>query len=177
MAQAALQIEPGARVAQLALWILQAQPDRPRPRAGDRLGDEAQAAQAFRYPGVSSQRWLTQLHSAHVLHEATVDVRKGLEIALRMSGRDSSHGFGRGAQIALSRPQPPPRTAGAFIDECVRLLLMPLQPRLGSIYSNREPVFLAAGDLRTDQGSLGSATESQQNIGVVIQPPARYQGA
>src|ERR1700730_2033313 len=54
---------------------------------------------------------------------------------------------------------------------------MPLQPRLGSINTNREPVFLAAGDLRTDQGSLGSATEPQQNIGVVIQPPTRYKGA
>src|ERR1700686_863525 len=95
--QAAPQIEPGARVAQLALWILQAQPDRARPRAGDRLGDEAQAAQALLYPGVISHRWLIESDSAHVLHEATVDVRKSLEIALRMTGRHSSHSFSRGA--------------------------------------------------------------------------------
>src|SRR5712675_1739380 len=45
---------------------LQAQPDRPRLRAGDRLGDEAQAAQALRYPGVISHRRVTQSDSAHV---------------------------------------------------------------------------------------------------------------
>src|ERR1700687_1498117 len=95
--QAALQIERGARIAHFALWILQAQPDRPRPRAGDRLGDEAQAAQALLYPGVISHRRLTHSDSAHVLHEATVDVRKSLEIALRMPGRHSSHSFGRRA--------------------------------------------------------------------------------
>src|ERR1700730_19053325 len=87
----------------LVTWILQAQPDRPGPRAGDRLGDEAQAAQALLYPGVISHRWLIQSDSAHVLHAATVDVRKRLEIALRMTGRHSSRSFGRGAQIALPR--------------------------------------------------------------------------
>src|ERR1700692_2473897 len=81
----------------LVTGILQAQPDRPRPRAGDRLGDEAQAAQALLYPGVISQRWLILSDSAHVLHEATVDVRKSLEIALRMPGRHSSHSFSRSA--------------------------------------------------------------------------------
>src|ERR1700730_13271398 len=84
--------------------ILQAQPDRPRPRAGDRLRDEAQAAQALLYPGIISHRRLTQFDSAHVLHEAAVDVRKGLEIAFRVPGRDSSYSLGRWAQIALPRP-------------------------------------------------------------------------
>src|SRR6266853_5853347 len=80
---------------------LQAQPDRPGPRARDRLRDEAQAAQTILDPGVLSHRRLTLADPAHVLDEATVDVRKSLEIALRMPGRHSSDGFGRWAQVAL----------------------------------------------------------------------------
>src|SRR6266446_2573909 len=156
---------------------LQVQPDCPRARAGDRLGDEAQAAQTLLYPGVISQRWLIQCDSAHVLHEATIDVRKGLEIALRMPGRHSGNSFSRGTQIALPGLSPLPSTTTGIIDECVWIVQVPLQARLGSIYSDQEPVFLAAGHLRTDQCSPGSATESQQNIGVVIQPPARDKGA
>src|SRR4029077_3980656 len=83
---------------------LQVQPDRPRARARDRLRDEAQAAQAILDPGVLSHRSLTQADTAHVLDEATVDVRKRLEIALRMPGRHSSDGSGRGAQVALPGP-------------------------------------------------------------------------
>src|ERR1700720_1518421 len=161
----------------LVTGVLHVQPDRPRLRAGDRLRDESQATQALLYPGIISQQWLTPFASAHVLHEATVDVCKGLEMALRMPGRDSSHSFGRRAQIALPRPQPLPGTAGALVEECVRLLLMPFQPRLGSINTNREPVLVAAGDLRANQRSPGSATEAQQNIGVVIQTAARDHGA
>src|SRR6266446_1659021 len=83
---------------------LQVQPDRPGPGAGDRLRDEAQAAQAILDPGVLAHRRLTQADPAHVLDEATVDVRKSLEIALRMPGRHASDGSGRRAQVVLPGP-------------------------------------------------------------------------
>src|SRR6266403_5805973 len=83
---------------------LQAQPDRPGPGARDRLRDEAQAAQAILDPGVLSHRRLTQADPAHVLDETAVDVRKSLEIALRMPGWQSSDGSGRWARVALPCP-------------------------------------------------------------------------
>src|SRR6266403_4861607 len=83
---------------------LQAQPDRPGPGARDRLRYEAQAAQAILDPGVLAHRRLAQPDPAHVLDEATVDVRKRLEIALRMPGWQSSDGSGRWARVALPCP-------------------------------------------------------------------------
>src|SRR5438270_7144009 len=54
---------------------------------------------------------------------------------------------------------------------------MPLQPRLGSVNPNREPVFLPAGDLRADERPLHPATKAHQDIGVVVEATSGHEGA
>src|SRR5438045_150756 len=54
---------------------------------------------------------------------------------------------------------------------------MPLQARLGSVNPNREPVLLAAGDLRADERPLHPATKAHQDVGVVVEATSGHEGA
>src|ERR1700722_9324317 len=148
-----------------------------RPRAtGTRAREDAfnefQPPQAVLYTRVVPHWTVSAPNPGHILREAAIDVRKGLEVSFRMTRGRSRHRRGGFAHVTSARAQVPPRLIRRLEDQGVRFLLVPLQPGRRPVEPDRQAVSLAAGDLGAHQGALRSAAEPHENVRVVIEHPA-----
>src|SRR5258708_24154490 len=96
-------------------------------------------------------RWLAALHATDIRNEILVQVRKSFQVALWMPWRRPRRGARRLSHIVLAGAKADPRSASGLRDQRIGLLLVPFQAAPIPVDPEREPILLAAANLRAHQ--------------------------